>query len=385
MNALTDKPEATSAPQRSVAPPPRSPLRRLRPLAAIVVIVVGALVANWWFTEGAFIETTDNAYIQGDIAVLGPRIDADVQSVDVADNQAVRAGQRLITFDPRDRQALLDSAQGQAAEAQAAITVARQQMAQQRAAIAQSVAMVASAEAEQTRAAAEAGRTATLVGAGWTSRQANEAAVADRRKADAMVASAGAGSDTARQALTVAEAQVAQAEARLQTAEAQVRIARNNLSYTVLTAPFDGIVGNRAAQVGQHVMAGQQLIAITPPAAQLFVLANFKETQLTRMRPGQSVLLSADIDPGAVLHGRVASLAPATGALFSLLPPENATGNFTKVVQRVPVKLAIDPADAAKAPWLRAGLSVSASVDTRVGDHPRLGIIGSALAALGLR
>jgi membrane fusion protein (multidrug efflux system) len=145
------------------------------------------------------------------------------------------------------------------------------------------------------------------------------------------------------------------------------------------------VVGNRAAQLGQHVMAGQQLIALAPPASRLYILSNFKETQLAHMHPGQHVLLTADIDSGAPIHGRVESLAPATGALFSLLPPENATGNFTKVVQRVPVKIAIDPADVSKAAWLRAGLSVTASVDTRSGNHAQLGILGSALATLGLR
>ncbi len=387
MNAVSEKPAQIEASEQTVETPSvrRSRARKLRPVALVVVVIGAAAVANWWFTEASFFESTDNAYLQGDIAVLGPRIEGDVISVDVGDNQAVKAGERLISFDPRDRQAQLDSARGIAAEANAAIAVARRQVEQQRAAIAQSDAGITNAQAEQARAAADAGRSGALVGAGWTSHQANDLAIADRRKADAMVASAMAQRDTARETLSVAQAQATQAEAKLVTAQAQVHIAENNLSYTVMKAPFDGVVGNRAVHVGEHVMTGQQLIAVAPPAASLYVIANFKETQLVHMRAGQYVTITPDIDTSAVVHGRVASLAPATGALFSLLPPENATGNFTKVVQRIPTKIVIDPEDAKKAGWLRAGLSVTAEVDTRAGKHPRLGIIGDALVTLGLK
>lgn len=366
---------------------PARPSRRfpLKLLAGVVVLSGAALVANWWFTEAVFIESTDNAYVQGDIAVLGARIDGDVISVEVGDNQQVKAGDRLLTLDPRDRQAQLAVANAIEAEARSAIATATLQVDQHRTAINAADSMMASADAEQVRATAEAGRSGVLVGAGWTSRQANDIAIADRSKARAMVDNAAAGREQAVGALAVAEAQQGQAEARLLSAQAQVRIAANNLSYTKVTAPFDGIVGNRAVRVGAHVAAGQQLLSLTPPASSLYVVANFKETQLTKMRPGQYVLLTPDIDTSAPVHGRVASLAPATGALFSLLPPENATGNFTKVVQRIPVKLTIDPADAAQAGWLRAGLSVTADVDTRAGKHPRLGIIGAARATLGLR
>ena len=386
MNAISKPVTVDPAPEQASRQQVPVRKRRLwRPVAALVALVGAALVANWWFTEAVYFESTDNAYVQGDIAVLGPRIDGDVISVEVGDNQVVKAGDRLVTLDPRDRQAQLAVAAASEAEASSAITTAKRQVEQQSASIASADAMIASADAEQTRAIAEAGRTSALVGAGWTSRQANEVAVADRSKARAMVASAAAGRENALRALAVAEAQQTQAEARLLSAHAQVRIAENNLSYTVMSAPSDGIVGNRAVRVGTHVAAGQQLLALTPPASSLYVLANFKETQLVHIHPGQSVLLTPDIDTRGAVHGRVASMAPATGALFSLLPPENATGNFTKVVQRVPVKLAIDPADAGKATWLRAGLSVTADVDTRTGDHPRLGIIGAAMATLGLR
>jgi membrane fusion protein, multidrug efflux system len=394
MNAVSEKPSLAESKQtsRSAAGKPTSGKpgprrlrsRLLRLLLPPLVLIAAIVTGNWWFTEGRYIESTDNAYVQGDIAVLGPRIDGDVTAIHVGDNQVVHEGDPLITLDPADWQARLDQAHGAAAEAQAASVTARRQIEQARAAIAQADAMIAQAQAEVTRAAAEAGRSGTLVGAGWTSRQSNDQAVANARKADAALASSQAQKVSANEALSVASAQADQADARRVTAEAAVRLAASNLSYTVIRAPFDGIVGNRAAQLGQHVQVGQQLIAVAPPARRLYVTANFKETQLRKMQAGQKVVLTPDIDGNAAVTGRVDSLAPATGALFSLLPPENATGNFTKVVQRVPVKIVIDPADADKAGWLRAGLSVTAEVDTRGAGAQRLGLFGAAAATLGL-
>jgi membrane fusion protein (multidrug efflux system) len=391
MNAVSEKPAARSADAQSTAASaksaaPRGTARQLiRPLIGMAAIAAAVVTGHWWFSEARWLQSTDNAYIQGDIAVLGPRIDGDVMTIHVANNAAVHAGDRLISFDPTDRAALLAQAKAAEAEQQAAILVARRQMEQQRTAIDQALAAIGAAEAEVTRAVANASRSGALVGAGWTSRQTNETAVADRLKADAALASARAQAETARQGLTVAEAQLVQSEAKRRSAAAQTAIAENNLRYTVVTAPFDGIVGNRAVQLGQHVMPGQQLLAVTPVAQKLYVVANFKETQLAGMKPGQKVLLTPDIDHNSTIAGRVASLAPATGALFSLLPPENATGNFTKVVQRVPVRIVIDPDDAAKATWLRAGLSVTAEIDTRGGDAEVYGLFGSALHAIGLR
>ena len=389
MNAVTEKPTPIAAEASASAPPPPAPprprRRALRLALAAVLAAAVLLVGNWWIVEGRWIESTDDAYVQGDIAVLSPRIEGDVTAIHVADNQAVRAGEPLISLDPADWAARLDQARGAAAEAAAAVTTSRRQVEQARAAIAQADAMIAQANAELTRAAAEAGRTGALVGAGWTSRQANEQAVADRQKAEAQAAAAKAQRVSAEDALAVAEAQVVQAAAHVLTADAAARLAANNLSYTVIRAPFDGVVGNRAAQLGQHVLPGQLLIAVAPPPQRLFVVANFKETQLRRMRPGQRVRLTPDIDSAAPASGVVDSLAPATGALFSLLPPENATGNFTKVVQRVPVKLIPDPDSAAALSWLRAGLSVTAEVDTRPGGGVRLGLLGAAAATLGLR
>jgi membrane fusion protein (multidrug efflux system) len=388
MNALIEKPAAapvtTVSAAAPTAPRPGRMRRRLLLVAGVAAIGGALVVGNWWLAEGRFLESTDNAYVQGDIAVLGPRIEGDVIAIPVADNQPVRAGDPLILLDPADSRARLDQARGQLAEARASVTTARSQIGQNQTAIDQADAMIAEARAEQTRAVAEAGRSGALTSAGWTSRAANDTAVADRRKADAAMAAAMAQRAGAEAALAVARAQLGSAEAHVLTAAAALRLAENNLADTVIRAPFDGVVGNRAAQLGQHVVTALQLIAVAPERGRLYVVANFKETQLAAMRPGQRARLVPDIDSAAAVDGVVDSLAPATGALFSLLPPENATGNFTKVVQRVPVKIVIDPAQAARASWLRAGLSVTAEVDTRGPEAVRRGLWGQLAARLGL-
>jgi membrane fusion protein, multidrug efflux system len=381
MNAIAEKPQPLPAGTQTVPRPRR--LRRLWRPAVVLAAVIGiAITTSWWFTEGRFIESTDNAYVQGDIAVLSPRIEGDVAAIKVADNQRVRAGDPLIVLDPADWRARLAQAVATAAEATAAIETAKRQVGQQQATIDAAQAAIAQAQAEQARATADAGRSGALVAGGWASRQANDQAVADSRKANAAVVAAQAQKAAAEQQLGVLNAQVIQATARQQNAAAAVTLAENNVAYTVIRAPFDGIAGNRAAELGQHVTPATQLIAVAPLREHLYVVANFKETQLRRMQPGMKVRLVPDIDPDAAVEGRVDSLAPATGALFSLLPPENATGNFTKVVQRVPVKLVLDPTEAAHAGWLRAGLSVTAEVDTRGPAAQRLGLFGAAAATL---
>jgi membrane fusion protein (multidrug efflux system) len=398
MNAITEKPspatitaesrvteaEAPAPPvsTRAPAPPKRRLDRALKPALAVVVLIGAGVTASWWFTEGRWIESTDNAYVQGDISVLAPRIDGEVLAVDVADNQFVHAGDKLIDLDPADYQAKLAQAQASAVEAAAAVTTATRQIQQQRATIDAAQAMIEQAQAEQARASADAVRSASLTASGWASKQANDLAIADSRKSAAVLANAVAQKSASEQQLDVLQAQAAQAVARAQNAASSVKLAENALSYTVIRAPFDGVVGNRAVAPGTHVAAGTQMIAIAPPTGKLYVVANFKETQLRHMTPGMKVRLTPDIDPDGAVDGRVDSLAPATGALFSLLPPENATGNFTKVVQRVPVKIVVDPDQAAHAHWLRAGLSVTAEVDTRGEDAQRLGLFGAAAATV---
>jgi membrane fusion protein, multidrug efflux system len=385
MNAIADRPvPAGDAGETRAAPVARRSHRRLLgvPLA-LLALIVAVIAGYWWFIEGRWIESTDNAYVQGDITVLSPRIDGDIAAVLVGDNQRVRAGDPLVELDPADWRARAMQAEAAVGEAHASIATLQAQVAQQRTNLAAMAAGRANATAERDRSAQDAGRSMALRAQGWASQQSNDMAVTESRKAAAMLSVSIAQEASANDQIAILTAQLGQAQARLLGMEAQLALARNNLAHTVVRAPFDGIIGNRSAQIGKHVVPGTQLLALAPPPEQLFVVANFKETQLYRMRPGMKVRLIPDTDPGSAIDGVVDSLAPATGALFSLLPPENATGNFTKVVQRVPVKLRLNPEQAARASWLRSGLSVTAEIDTRGPDAVRLGWWGTALAAFG--
>ncbi|TCZ59833.1 HlyD family secretion protein [Roseicella aquatilis] len=385
MTALSDSkpapPQVTPAQATPTRPRP-SRKRQLR-LPLLLLAAGGAVLGGaWYWHVGRFLESTDNAYVQGDIAVLSARVDGHVAAIRVADNQAVRAGDTLIELDGATWRAALAQAEASLAGARAAQATLRQQIEAQEAQIAVAEAQAAQARAEQERAAADARRYDTLSGQGYSSRQAYEHALADQRKAAASVAAATAQGTAARKQRGVLEAQLVEAGARQAQAEAALTRARVDLENTVIRAPFDGIVGNRAAQLGQYVTPGRQLIAVSPPPERQWVVANFKETQLHRVRNGQPVTVTVDAIPDLELHGRVESLAPATGSLFSLLPPENATGNFTKIVQRVPVRVALDPAEAAKLALLRPGLSVEAEIDTRDDPSAPRGFLAGGLHGL---
>ncbi|HWL83386.1 MAG TPA: HlyD family secretion protein [Roseomonas sp.] len=384
MNApVTSAPPADTA--QASAPPPKRRRRWLLRVLPVVVLAAAALGGNWYWHTGRFLVETDDAYVQGNISVLTPRIEADVTEIAVADNQPVKAGQVLLRLDDRDARLLVRQDEAALEEAEAAIQTARQTITQLQAQIGSAEAQIEQARAEQARADAEARRTQSLTGSGYSSRQAAETAVADQRKAAAAVQAAEAELAVRRQAVPVQQAQLAQAAARRDQAAATLEQARIALTYTEIRAPFDGIAGNRAAQLGQRVRPGQQLIAVAPLPQALFVVANFKETQLAGMQPGQPVEISVDAIPGHALHAHVDSFAPGTGSQFSLLPPENATGNFTKVVQRVPVKLVLEPGQSAEAiARLRPGLSVVAEVDTRANPEAPRGVLAAAAATLGL-
>jgi membrane fusion protein (multidrug efflux system) len=358
--------------------PSRSRFRRILPLIGFLVLAGGAAGGSWYWQVGRFLESTDNAYVGGDIAVLSSRIEGDVVRILVADNQLVEAGQPLIELDRRDWQARRDQAAAALAEAEANIGTLAAQRAQAEAQVASAEAQIAQAEADRVYAVASAGRAGSLAQGGFGTREAVDRTLADRQKAEAAVTAARAGLEAARGALPVLDAQARSALARRDAAKAALALAEANLEYTVIRAPFAGVAGNRAAQLGQHVRSGQNLIAVSPTADRLYVTANFKETQLRRIREGQPVELS--VDAGGVLHGTVQSLAPATGAQFSLLPPENATGNFTKIVQRVPVRVAVDAGQ--NVANLRPGLSVEAEVDTRDDPHAPRSVLGVAAAMI---
>ena len=332
-------------------------------LLLAVVLIVGAAGGWYWFTEWRWLQSTDDAYVQSDITVISPKVEGYIREVRVEDNQAVEAGQVLIVVDDRDFAAKLAHAEASVATEEAIVATYQSKLSLQRAMIEQAGATVQSAEADLNRAQLDYRRYAALVTTDFASRQRYETAQADSRKAEAALGKANAAYAAEQTQLAVLGSQAKEEEARLAQARANLQLAKNDLDNTVIRAPVAGIAGNRASRVGQYVKPGTQLMSLVP-LPYVYIIANFKETQLTRMRPGQSAEIAVDAYPDQPLKGRIESFAPASGAQFSLLPPDNATGNFTKIVQRVPVRIAL-PAEGPLTRLLRPGLSVTVTVDTR--------------------
>ncbi len=334
---------------------------------ALAITLGGIGYGRYWWTTGRFIESTDDAYAGGNVTPVAPHVAGFVSQILVTDNQHVRADQLLIRLDQRDFQAALDHAQAFADQRQAALSGLEAKYVLQQAMIRQAEADLSAKAAHATFAGADAVRYRNLALTSFGTRQDAERSSATDQEAEAATKSAQAGLAAARQQLTVLDAQIAEARAGVAQAKADVETARLNLGYTEIRSPIDGYVGNRAAQVGAYVANGAYLLSVIP-AQGLWVDANFKEDQLAHMRPGQPATVVADVLPGKIFHGHVESLAPGTGAVFSVIPPENATGNFTKIVQRVPVRIALDDGEA-RLGALRPGLSTTVSVDTRSGIY----------------
>jgi membrane fusion protein (multidrug efflux system) len=331
--------------------------------AALLASIGAAGYGHHWWTVGRFIETTDDAYVGGDVTVIAPKVAGFVADVAVTDNQSVHVGDLLVKLDDRDYRAALAKAAATVAGQQATLANLDATRRLQLAVIAQAQAELAATAAEISRSRYDVERYRDLAQTQAASVQRFQQADADYRKALAADTKARAVLEAAQEQLNVIDTQKQQAAAALAAALAEHDTAQLNLGYTELRAPIDGVVGNRSARAGAYATVGAQLISLVP-AHGLWVDANFKESQLADMRPGMPATIEADVLPGQAFHGHVASLAPATGAVFSVLPPENATGNFTKIVQRVPVRVALD-GDASMLGKLRPGLSVTASVDER--------------------
>ena len=336
---------------------------------ALLAVLTGVSMAagarfgyNWW-TVGRFIETTNDAYVGGDVTPISPHVAGFVAEIQVKDNDYVRAGQPLIRLDDRDFRAALDHANAIIGQRQATLASLDARARSQESVIQQAQADVDAKTAQATFADADDSRYRRLADTGYGSRQNAERALALNNAAQSALVASRAGVDAARQQLAVTNAEIIEARAAVAQAEADLRSAQLNLGYTDIRSPIDGYVANRAAQVGAFVSTGSYLVTVIP-AHDLWVEANFKEDQLERMTPGEAVTVLADTLPDHVFHGRVDSLAHGTGAVFSVIPPENATGNFTKIVQRVPVRIALDPDDP-MLQSLRPGLSTTVSVDTR--------------------
>ncbi len=342
------------------------PMLTRRGLTALLVAAAasgGAWFGHEWWARGRFIESTDDAYVGGNVTTISPHVAGFVAQIAVEDNQRVAAGGLLIRLDPHDFQAALDHAQAAWQARIAALGNLEAQRTLQQSTIAQAAAEVNARTARAAFTAIDARRYSMLAETSAGSRQQAQKSFDTDQEAQAAMASSRAALDAARQQLVVLDAEIKEATATLAQAEADVQTAELNLGYTEIRSPIDGYVGNRAAQVGAYVASGAYLISIVPTHG-LWVDANFKEDQLARMQPGQPATVVADVLPGHVFHGYVQSLAPGAGQIFSVIPPENATGNFTKIVQRVAVRIALDPDDALLNA-IRPGLSVTARVDTQ--------------------
>lgn len=341
--------------------------RRGLKLALIAGAVIVAILSAIWFynywTVGRFLESTDDAYVQADAVIVSPKVGGYVEEVYVIDNQAVKAGDPLFRIDARDYNSQVAQAQAQIDVAHAGAQSLRAQIAEQQAAVAGARARVAAARSDLDLARTVEARYKALSETGAESR---ETYGDKRRQLDNAVAALALRQSellSAQRRVATLQAQIGEAGARAEGALAQRAAASVDLGSTVVRASIDGRVGNKTVQLGQLVQPGTRAMSIVP-VDKLYIRANFKETQVGLMRVGQPVTLEVDALEGVELHGRIESFSPGTGAQFSLLPPENATGNFTKIVQRIPVRISVDAAPETRA-LLVPGMSVAVSVDTR--------------------
>ncbi|ESX49602.1 HlyD family secretion protein [Mesorhizobium sp. M0761] len=368
VSPVIEAPEAPIKPAAEVlaevpAKKKRSARSLMLPIIGLALLSAGAWYGYNYWTDGRFLISTDDAYVQADMSFVSPKISGYVDQVKVSENQQVKAGDPLLTIDDGDYRIAVAQAEAQIAtlaktldriDAQTKAAQASLQQAQAHK-VADQAAADNAARAQQRAAQlvkTHVGTQAQLDDAQTALDQANAALVG----ADAQIAAAQAN-------IGVFEAQRAESASTLASLRLNRDKAARDLSFTVLKAPYDGVVGNRSVEQGDLVSPGQKL-AVVVPLDKLYIVANFKETQLAKLVPGEKVRVSVDATDGHDFEGTVSSLAPASGAVFSLLPPENATGNFTKVVQRIPVRIDV-PADVLKAGRLRAGLSVVVAVDSR--------------------
>jgi len=358
---------ASSGIGEDARPEARSPLKNPVIVGALIVVGAGLLIllAIWfvqYWTRGRFVESTNDAYIQADQVTVATRVSGFVDQVLVQDNQSVQAGQLLVRVDDRDPRAKMEQAMAQVDQGRASVVQAEAQISQQNAQIAQSEAQLAGAETQAKFAKREAARYAPLAAAGAETAEKYDQMRQNGDQADATMAQDRAAVLAAKRQIDTLKAQILAANAQIEQAQAQVRQAKVDLDATLVRASIDGRIGDKTVRVGQYVQPGTAMMTVVP-VRNIYLVANFKETQLSRMRAGQSATIKVDALGGKALHGVVESFSPGTGAQFALFPPNNATGNFTKIVQRIPTRIRID-ADAEARKVLAPGLSATVSVDT---------------------
>jgi membrane fusion protein, multidrug efflux system len=343
--------------------PSRQAIKRIALALALSLGVAGAADFGYgYLTTGRYLETTDDAYVKADSTIVSPKVSGYIAQVLVGDNEKVKAGQLLAKIDDRDFRAALDQANADVAAADAAVRNLDAQLALQQPIIEQGTADIAAAEANLKFAQEEQARYDDLMKSGSGTIQRAQQTDAALREKIAQLQHGKSALLAAQRKVDVLSTDRAKAVAQLDRARAVAQQAALNLSYTEISAPVDGTVGARSLRVGQFVQAGTQLMAVVPLDA-VYVVANFKETQLTNVRNGQPVEIRIDSFSSTRLKGHVDSLSPASGLEFALLPPDNATGNFTKIVQRVPVKIVLD--DQSLTGLLRPGMSAEPTVNTK--------------------
>ncbi|WP_338465645.1 HlyD family secretion protein [Novosphingobium sp. ZN18A2] len=330
------------------------------------VLAIAAVIGAWelykYETNGRYFQSTDDAYVKADSVDISSKLSGFVRAVPVKENQQVGKGALLVQIDPSDYNSNLAQATAQIDVARAGEAANRAQVTEAQSGVAQAQAALATAQRDLAYFKGEVARYTPLAATGAEPAQTLAQFKSSRDKAAADVAAKQAALKQARDRIAAVQAQVGQSSAQIEAAKAQADNARTNLAQTTLTAPIPGEVASKTVRVGQFVQPGQRLMTVVPE--HLYIDANFKETQIGLMRPGQPVTIEVDALSGVEFHGHVESLTPGTGANFSLIPPQNATGNFTKIVQRVPIRISIDDGPESRK-VLRPGLSVTVSVDTR--------------------
>jgi membrane fusion protein, multidrug efflux system len=364
--AIDQPAAAPAADADAVSREPKSGKRKLVLMGIVALLALAAAsYGGYYVLVGRFYVSTDDAYVRANNTMLGARVSGHIAAILPGDNAVVRTGEVIFRIDDGDYRIAVDGARSKIATQQATIDRIGRQVTAQESAVEQAKAQLASAEAALKRAGLDFERQQALSTKGFASRATFEVSEAGRDQGMAAVRSAQAAYDAARDNVEVTRAQ--QTEARAQLAELQTSLAKaeRDLDFTSVRAPVDGVFSNRLVNTGDFVVMGQRLGNVVP-LNDVFIDANFKETQLKRIRPGQPVTISVDAYGHRKFSGVVDSISPAAGSVFTLLPPDNATGNFTKIVQRLPVRIRV-PKDVAKQNLLRAGMSVYATVDTNNG------------------
>jgi membrane fusion protein, multidrug efflux system len=351
-----------TAPKISLLPSRKAVKRAALALALTLGVAAAADFGYGYLTIGRYLESTDDAYVKADSTIVSPKVSGYIAQVLVGDNEKVKAGQLLARIDDRDFKAALDQAHADVDASEAAVRNLDAQIALQQPIIEQGTADVAAAEANLQFAQEEQARYDGLMKTGSGTIQRAQQTDAALRASNAQLQHSKSGLQAAERKVDVLTTDRAKSVAQLDHARAVEQQAALNLSYTKISAPVDGTVGARSLRIGQYVQAGTQLMAVVPLDA-VYVVANFKETQLTHVRNGQPVEIRIDSFHDTRLSGHVDSLSPASGLEFALLPPDNATGNFTKIVQRVPVKIVLD--DHNLTGLLRPGMSAEPTIDTK--------------------